>query len=211
MRDQEITLRANRDQQIIVIMLDVESIEIIINIIQKYHRHLIENDPLLSQISHDYDIHLGGQRYEIEGEELIIPKKKGSTLFEIKFEDIANFNLEKLAVQLFESGNDHIKRLHKMIFEDISTVSELTGNKKSIDFNEVSFDDFNDLLEDMAIRFDSDGEPILPQLYIDPDSFEKLKNLEPTKEELERREKIINKKREEYFAQKCNRRLSYIN
>ncbi|MCW9708048.1 hypothetical protein [Fodinibius salsisoli] len=179
-------------------------------LVKKYFEHLISKDPLLGQIQSHADIHLGGHRYEMDEEELITEKEKIGNTLEIKFSEIEDYDLEKLAIQLFESGQNHIQQVHEMMIKDLQKVTDLTGNVTSLEGKEITADHVIDTIEQIKIAFDEKGNPQYPQIIAGSELADKLSKLEVSEEQEKRLENIINKKRQKYFAEKRNRRLSFI-
>ena len=179
-------------------------------IIEKYFRHLYDQDDVLHQIRSFKMLHGGGHRYESHGKESTSPLKGLSTELNYKFEEIINFELELFCQKLYEMVINRLGQLQKMMYNEIINTTELTGNKINAKGTSLNTDLLLDMLEKVEIRFNDNGEPILPELHLAPKQFNKLKELKISPEQEKRRHQIIDKKRKKWYAKKRYRKLSYF-
>jgi hypothetical protein len=182
-----------------------------INILQKYFRHLISSEPILGEIQSYKTIHAGGYRYKNEKKELLSPLTRIAITIEIAGEDIMNYNIEKFAEIIYDFTFERINQMHLMMLETVKNITDFTGNVIDAQGKPFSFDLFLDMLEKLEIRFDDNGNPILPSMVVGTELFKKIKDTKMTKEQEERHNQIIDAKRKQYYAEKRNRRLSFIN
>jgi len=181
-----------------------------INIIEKYFRHLISQDPVLREIKSFKVIHGGGFRYENKEKELHSPLREISTDIVYKYDEIRNFELELFCNKLYDMVNDRIGKLQRLMYEEIKGATELTGNIVDARGSKFNPEILLQMLEKVEIRFDDNGEPILPQLHVAPETFNQIKNLEYTQEYEKKRQEIIEQKRRLWYAKKRYRKLSFI-
>lgn len=179
-------------------------------IVQKYLKYLISVEPILKEIQSCKTIHTGGFRYKNEKRELLTPLNQFSITIEFAVEDIVNYNIEKFSESIYKLTYAIIENMHKMIFDNLTIITDFTGNVINGKGKPFSFDLYLDMLKKTEIRFDDNGNPILPSIVAGHELSEKINNIKMTKEQEERRNQIIDTKRNQYYAKKCNRRLSYI-
>ena len=183
---------------------------IFIQIYSKYLEYIRSQDGVLGEIKTYRKIHSGGTRYTHADNEHLSTLNKISSEAIIKYDDALEYNIQQVSEKLYEMSNSHILQLQAMTFEKVKDITELTGNVFDAKGKEFDFDLLNEQLNSIEILFDKKGEPILPTLYCSKDLFEKIKNIKPTQEQLEKQKRIIEKKREIYLARKLNRNLSII-
>lgn len=106
--------------------------------------------------------------------------------------------------------NDRIGKLQRLMYEEIKGATELTGNIVDARGSKFNPEILLQMLEKIEISFDDNGEPILPQLHVAPETFKQIKNLEYTQEYEKKRQEIIERKRRLWYAKKRFRKLSYI-
>lgn len=100
-----------------------------INIIQKYFRHLYDQDPIMNQIGSFKILHGGGHRYEVEGKSVNSPIRGVSTDVTYKYDDIIDFKLEDFCLKLYDMVIERIGQMQKMMYSELISTTELTGNK----------------------------------------------------------------------------------
>lgn len=190
--------------------MQIEDRELESKLLEKYFRHLLKSDPILNKIGFERDIHPGGVRYQEKGKELITQKEIISARIEISFDDIINFKISNFCEQINKFAFEYLKSLHLSLFGTIKEIIDLTGNVFDAKGKPFSFDMVIDGLEKVEIDFDEEGKPKFPEFILSPELFDKIKDMKPTKEQDARLEKVIEEKKKKYYAQKCHRRLSYI-
>ena len=126
---------------------------------------------------------------------------------EYHIEDIRNYNIEKISEIMYEIGAKNLQKLYGLLFGTMKQVSDLTGNVAK---GELTVDKILELLEKISIDFDDEGRPRLPQFLCGPKLYEKVSQLKLTSEQQTRFSEIIDKKRKQHYAQRCYRRLSFI-
>ncbi len=100
------------------------------------------------------------------------------------------------------------KSLAKNFFENISQITDATGQSINAKGQPLTVDLILDLIEKVEFDFDDDGNPQYPTLVIPPAAAENLKKLKFTPEQEQRREKIVEEQRARFNASKRTRRLS---
>lgn len=96
------------------------------------------------------------------------------------------------------------------IFTILNDVTNRTGRVFQVDGG-ITAKSLNDMLEHMDIQFDQTGAPCLPSLICHPDVSQELAGrkdeIESDLVEKERKETILERKKEEFRAKQSNRRL----
>lgn len=179
-------------------------------VLDKYFRHLYNQDNILGQVRSFKVLHGGGHRYESNGKELISPIKGLSSEISYKYEEIRDFKLELFCQKLYEMVINRLGQIQKMMYSEIMNATELTGNKVNAKGTALSIDMILDMLEKIEVRFNDNDEPILPQLHLTPQLFNKFKDLNFSLEQEKRQHEIIDSKRKKWYAKKCYRKLSFL-
>ncbi len=165
-------------------------------------------DSLLGQISRLPSNHKGPIR-NVRGS---TPLDQGMMRIEsaaaLATDAIRHTDIEAYTTFLYQLAESHIAAVAPQFYKTMAEVTTAVGNVVDAGGRPFSWDYCNDLLEKMAIDFDDDGKPTLPTIVMHPDLFEKIKNIEPTQEQLVRKSEILERKRVEFYAQKRTRRLS---
>jgi len=185
--------------------------EIEVKIMEKYFRHLNSQDIILKEIKSYKVLHGGGFRYQNDEKEAYSPIKEIMTDIVYKYDEIINFELESFCSKLYEMIMKRIEQMHKMMYEEITAATDLTGNKVDARGTKFNPDFLLDMLEKMEIRFDENGEPNNLQLHVSPATYSQIKDQKFTPEQEKRHNDIIEKKRRIWYAKKRYRKLSYIN
>ncbi|WP_142383542.1 hypothetical protein [Bacillus sp. T33-2] len=120
---------------------------------------------------------------------------------------VMNTDVETFMETVEDASDSGIQSLMPQLFNSILDVCEASGQVVSGEGQPFTFDTLLDGLEKMDIRFNEDGSPIMPTLYINPANKDQILNIKPTEEQLKRREIILSKKRADFFAKKRTRRL----
>lgn len=181
-----------------------------VRLLEKYFFSLSSQDPFLGRIGNQPDYHGGGFHYENEGEHLV------TSLSEIKIEtnttidDIINYDIEKISENIYSLANQRLQQMFKIFITTMDQITNLTGNITNAQGKPFSLDMILDLLEKVDIGFDGEGNARLPQILVGPDLGDKMKNLKMTESQEKRFAEIIEKKKKEFYDQKCYRRLSFI-
>ncbi|OGU36847.1 MAG: hypothetical protein A2315_08530 [Ignavibacteria bacterium RIFOXYB2_FULL_35_12] len=181
-----------------------------IKIVEKYYHHLYNQDNILHQIRSFKILHGGGFRYESKGKESVSPIKELSMEIFYKYEEVRDFELESFCQKLNEMVINRLGQIQKMMYSEIISATELTGNKVDAKGAKMNPDLILDMLEKIEIRFNEDDEPILPQLHLAPQQFNKIKDMKFTPEQEKRQQEIIDNKRKKWYAKKRYRKLSYL-
>ena len=74
----------------------------------------------------------------------------------------------------------------------------------------LDYEYYLELIEKIDIRFDKDGNPIMPTVFCGKELFEKFSKIKATKEQNLKFKKIIQTKKEAWYVNKHYRKLSYI-
>ncbi len=179
-------------------------------LIEKYFYQLSSFDPLLGQIGKYKEIHTGGTRYENDSDDLILPKVQQRFTIQLKTDDLRNCKLEAFCINLYKFTKERIERVNQELFKTVNQITNLTGNLVDAKGKKVSSELLLEILEKTYIPFDEEGNPIMPSLFVSPELASQIVKLEETKEDKERFQSILEKKKKDFYAKKRYRRLSYI-
>jgi hypothetical protein len=176
--------------------------------IDKVIQEFIKLDPIIGDIPTRITPHHGPIR-NIRNEEPLdhnfVPQITNAKLpISVIIEtDIRNFS--SFLYQLQESIKE--KKITE-ILQRIGEITTATGNNVYADGKPFSWDLYLDAIEKLPISFSEDGEPIMPKAITSPNLAKVMNKTPLTKDQLKRRDEIINMKREEFYAKKHSRRLS---
>jgi len=165
-------------------------------------------DPLFSGIGWDYTAHQGPIR-NVPGDTPL-----DQSMFTVRgesslsWDSIHNGKIEDYTQFLTDISESQRKSLAMHFFKNISEITDATGRTVNAKGQPLTVDLFLDLLEKVEFGFDDDGNPQYPTLVLPPAAIERLKKLQFTPEQEERRKQIIEEKRARFNASKRTRRLS---
>lgn len=179
-------------------------------LLEKYFYYLFSQDPLLGQIGIQPDYHGGGFHYEHRGKHLVTSLSEINIETKMSINDIINYNIDKFSENIYSLAYQRLKHMSKIFIKTMEQITSLTGNITNGGGKPFSIDILLDSLEKVDIDFDDEGNPRLPTVVVGPDLFEKMRNLKMTESQEKRFADIIEKKKKEFYAQKCYRRLSFI-
>jgi hypothetical protein len=166
-------------------------------------------DPVLGMINVETKEHLptyqltttAGETVEFE----TITSEMGFTL---NHSDLVSGNFGALILSLDDAADQGLKNLMPKFFEYLGRVCDATGNVIDGKGQPFSFDQVLDALDKIQIDFDDAGKPEMPTMVLSPELFEKIRMHPPTEAQNQRREEIINRKREEFNARRRTRQIS---
>jgi hypothetical protein len=168
----------------------------------------ISLDPLLGAIRRVPIVH-GGPTRVVRGSAPLDQKlSKIESMATLDMDAIRNTDIEKYSAFLYELARSTIDFLASDFIDRITEVADTVGNAMDAGGQSFSIDMLLDLLEKMAIEFDIEGKPIMPALLVNPQLHERIKDLEFTPEQEERRVAIFARKKAAHDAKKRTRRLS---
>jgi hypothetical protein len=174
--------------------------------VQDINKGLTKLDPILGQIQSSKTSHGGKIRQVSEPKIVESSLDIISTESQIErtcFISTSTADFRDFIIDLSEKLNSNFK---KKMFENLDEVTEATGN--TTEANGRNFwDVYIETIEKTKMFFDENGEHNY-QIIVHPDQKKKLDENPPTKEQELMMQKLIDKKREEYYAQKRIRRLS---
>lgn len=183
------------------------------SIINKFHEELRNKDPFLGQIKTVNIIHGGGIIYDQKENQKLhkseLVKLSSSTL--LKNEIIKEYQIEEFCLLFYELINDQIKATVNMIFEETKRITEFTGNVIGMKEGKMDAGKMLEMVKKIAINFDNEGNPILPQIYCGSDMFNQFKDFKFSPEEQLVFDQIVVSKKNDWYAKKHYRKLSFIN
>jgi len=165
-------------------------------------------DPLFSGIERDYTTHRGPIRNVPGDTPLDQSMFAVSGESSISWDSIRNGKIDDYIQSLVDLSESQRKSLARHLFKNISEITDATGQTVNAKGQPLTVDLILDLLEKVEFGFDDDGNPQYPTLFLPSAAIERLKKLESTPEQEERRKQIIEEKRARFNASKRTRRLS---
>ncbi len=182
-------------------------------LVEKYYEEVKKFDPLLGQIKTMKVIHNGGILYEQEKSKrqhkTDLIQLSSSTL--IKRVIIEDYQIQEFSILFNEFINQQLLVANEMIVKETKRLSEFTGNIFQTNGKIPTYNDLIKIIEKIDISFDKKGNPVLPTIFCGTDLFEKMKSIDINTNQKIKYKKIIDNKRKEWYANKYNRKLSYIN
>jgi hypothetical protein len=125
------------------------------------------------------------------------------------WDDIRNCNLNALAEQADKAAEEHLSVIMPHFFETMGRTCEAAGTATDLGGASLTFESYLAAFSKLDLRFQPNGEPIMPQLVVHPDTAEMLAKLPPwTKEQQGVWDAMIEAKRRAYFASRRHRKLS---
>jgi hypothetical protein len=174
--------------------------------VQDINKGLTKLDTILGQIQSSKTSHGGKIRQVSE------PKIVESSLDIISTESLIertcfiSTNTEQFRDFISDLSEKLNSGFKKKVFGNLDEITEATGNTVAADGRNF-WDVQIEAVEKIQMTFDENGEHNY-QTIVHPDQKKKLDENPPTKEQEITLQKLIEKKREEYYAQKRIRRLS---
>lgn len=126
----------------------------------------------------------------------------------IKWDDIRSCNLEALAQQVDAIADERLSIVMPHFFKVFEKTCNAAGTGTDAGGKPFSFEMYLAALEKIELRFDRDGQPILPTLVVHPDMAKHIASLPPPTEEQQRAySDLIERKRREFNARRRDRKL----
>jgi hypothetical protein len=169
---------------------------------------VFDQDPYLRKISSGTTLHGGPRRNVRSPQPLDQPMITIQQDFDIPLEVIRNTDTDEYATLLYMAAKEYKDKLLAALFQGISEVTDAGGNVIDARGEPLTPDVLNDVLERMELSFDENGQPIHPMVVLHPDTFARLKDIQPTAEQRQRQAEIVQRKKAEHDAKKRSRRLS---
>lgn len=165
-------------------------------------------DPVLSQVARSSTIHAGPTR-NVSGtspleQDMVSVERK----FSVPDAVIRESQLNEYGLIILGVAIDYVNDLGGHLIAMLSDVTEASGNAIDAGGAPLSWDLILDQIERVEIEFDADGNPRLPSLMGNPNTLELLSAIPRTPEHDLRFASILEKKRQDYDAQKRRRQLS---
>jgi len=167
---------------------------------------LDQTDPILGKIQSHAVVH-GGKMRQVSEPKVVETKMqvhKADVVIDLDL--YRRTDVEAFASHFLDIWVKFVKQTHKYFFEFLNQTTKAVGNVTDAKGKNV-WDAQIEMLEGLKMRFDEDGNH-QTEFIMHPDTAKKLAENPPTPEQQKRWEDALNKKREEYYAQKRTRRLS---
>ena len=170
------------------------------------------SDPLLARIKH-YLQHEGddGTYETMDG----YKRDKDYQLFEASYQitvdEIVNSDFEVVLKKFYNMGLKAASKMAKHSFKQISKIIDETGNSIQAKGSWTK-EQFLEVIRKIMIDFDEEtGQPLMPTMYIHPSQADSvramIKDTENDPEYKLEFDRIIEQKRQEFYAREANRKL----
>jgi len=163
-------------------------------------------DPILGQIRNVPVVHSGRMRQVSEPNTLETPMKKQEANEMLEFKCYFKTDTEMFRDFICSLQKQFSEISKKHLFEVVFKTTEATENVFNAN-GRNTWDAILEMTERTEMYFDEDGNNNY-QFYVHPDTYKKLAENPPTPEQEKKMQEVMNKKREEFYAQKRIRRLS---
>ncbi len=171
-------------------------------------RGLLNIDSLFSGIEWSTSVHRGPIRNVPGDTPLDQSMFTVSGESSLSWDSIHNGKIDDYTHFLVDISESQRKSLARHFFKNIAEITDATGRSINAKGQPLTVDLILDLLEKVEFGFDDDGNPQYPTLVLPPAAIERLKKLNFTPEQEQRRKQIIEEKRARFNASKRTRRLS---
>jgi hypothetical protein len=132
---------------------------------------------------------------------------KSKVVFE--WDDIRQCNLDALAGQADIAAEERLAVIMPRLFDMLGRTSVAAGTATDMAGAPLTFESYLAAFSKIELQFRDDGEPVMPQLVVHPDTAKILKSLPPwTAEQQKVWDAMIEGKRKDYFARRRSRKLS---
>lgn len=115
--------------------------------------------------------------------------------------------VESFVASLTELAGKYEEKMGKTLVETIGGVAEAVGNVVDAREQPLSWDFLLDAFEKIDWSFDEEGHPLGQQILVNPETAKLLRALDITLKQQQRYHEIIQRKKEQWDAQKRTRRL----
>ncbi len=162
-------------------------------------------DPLIAEIPFEQSPGaMGSIIQDQEGNDVELVSDLISTKIEISRNDVIAGSIEPLLLVIDAASKDLAEELAKRLLASLSTITEATGNVVSAKGKSV-YDAMIEMMENIELSLDDDGELSLPSALMSPKMMENLPA--PTPEQEARMEELKKERLEELLARRRSRRL----
>lgn len=149
-----------------------------------------------------------GQNSIGTGDPVVHPTIATATPLGISHTSVHHTDITSLAGELFEFAQQYGASLVPQVLATFNSVTAATGNVVDGEGGPLTVDKYLEVLETVELSFDPQGEATLPSIVNQELQEIELSTLgEFTSEQETRKEEIIARKREEYFARRRSRRI----
>jgi hypothetical protein len=126
-----------------------------------------------------------------------------------QWDEIRSCNLDALAEQADKTAEERLAVIMPHLFAMVGRTSEAAGTATDMGGAPLTFESYLAAFSKMELSFGPNGEPIMPQLVVHPETAKILAKLPPwTADQQKIWNAMIDGKRKEYFANRRHRKLS---
>jgi hypothetical protein len=164
-------------------------------------------DPVLSQIAVEKQTTTAASQIRSrEGMVVDLPERRVGFELVTSLAAVRSADFDQFAADVHKAADELRKDLAKGFYENISTVTEATGNVVDVS-GELTFETLYEAMDQMEWTLTDEGELSVPSIIMHPSMVEKLRALE-TPETLAAMDELKARKYEEALARRRRRRLS---
>jgi len=126
-----------------------------------------------------------------------------------QWDDIRTCSLDALVEQADKAAEERLSVVMPHLYSMLARTCQAAGTATDMAGALLTFESLLAAFSKVDLRFDPNGEPIMPRLVVNPETAKILGKLPPwTAEEQRRWNAMIDGKRKEYFASRRHRKLS---
>jgi hypothetical protein len=139
----------------------------------------------------------------VESEPLMIKTK-----VEIRLDDIRSRNLDALGERVDAIAEERIALVMKHFYEMFTRTCQAAGTATEVLGSPLTFESYFQGFSKIELRFDKDGQPMMPQMVVSPEMAKAMTALPPwTDAQQKIWDDMIERKRQEFFANRRHRKL----
>lgn len=165
-----------------------------------------KTDPILSEVQRLPVAHYGRTRQVSAPKIVDTSMQDFSADVTIHADAFRKTDVDKFVEFVWSLCESLMSQATMYLFETVSLTTEAVGNVVDGGGKNI-WDAQIEMMEKTKMHFDENGNHNC-KFYMHPDTFKKLSANPPTAEQQERWQKLLNAKKDEYYAKKRTRRLS---
>lgn len=171
-------------------------------------RGFVEADPLLGRIKESPTSGtLSAKHFSVDGGEVARPERRITLQHTVEWEPVINGELDSFTAAVAEGAASYVEQMTKMLFEELSVITEMTGNVIKKSGGDLTWDDALQMMAKVEWIPDAQGVVRPPDTFVvHPNTAAKMGA--PTEAFIEGMTLLQAAKQEEHDARRRRRRLS---
>jgi len=175
-------------------------------LLQNIQEGFSAQDEILGKIQ-THSVSHGGITRQVSEPQIVDTEMHGTkAMFEVSLDAFLHTDVKRFTDSIFNLINSFHHEQKKYLFEVISQTTEAVGNAIDAKGKNV-WDAYVEMIQKTEMTFDEQGNHNT-ELYMHPNTAEKLRANPPTQEQSKQIQEAIENKRREYYERKPTRRLS---